>query len=380
METRSKKICVDTCCEQHMLEVKKTFERKLIKYLCVAICTGFRSIYEESATLSRGTSDEHNNVLIFFKKLVAGIQNLSQLKIQQEYDRVKNMSGLAEVFDDLVRAVVKSNILLLSHGLTSDTITILRRDFHKNVNPSTFVHLCYVEASKHLHNVPETVQSNEDIETLVQNAIRDTIISIIPMKVLLQEYNAKEYLPVRNVVEHVVVEPSPPRPTPIHQPFHRPDDEDVASPRDEYRQRSEGIYSPRSYISSLSDRQTTSTERNIKTAMLPESDQVKDTQKLVNDLFHDEELLSEKTSETKNQNNSNVMFVIKPKSEKVQSDQHIDIVVPPVQNVQEVQDVQEVSAKSQKLATEGEAHDNMFTQDNTEAIREKIRDAISGSF
>ena len=100
-------------------------------------------------------------------------------RIKDETDRIKISSGTSEYLDDLIKAVVHSNIVFLTY---SNRISdLIARNFFNNVTTENFIHRCYIECCKDAYNNPyffdHTASSLEfkRNQIIITNQIKDGI-------------------------------------------------------------------------------------------------------------------------------------------------------------------------------------------------------------
>jgi hypothetical protein len=159
------------------------------------IYEGLSSMYFRAAQIC-DKNNNNDNCLITFQKLLRRIPEWNQSHIEKEMIRIKSKSNTTEYFDDLVKAVISSNIILLTHsGTISNNIS---QSFLNNLDISLFVHMCYVEAGKDAFN--QSYLFYHDVHLiyykahvsviigLIEKAIPRAIRKILPIKQILQEY------------------------------------------------------------------------------------------------------------------------------------------------------------------------------------------------
>jgi len=199
------------CYEQHIIAIREIYESRLFSILVPHIYEGFRSLYN-IAKKYEDTSIEamkHNpnitklSVLVIFQKLLSDIPNLTAHKIKSETDRIKTASRSADIFGDLVKAVIKSNIVLMTYNSDSKKKDLIQTRYHESIIVHDFVHSCYIAAARSYHSRPEIFWTNYDEIVLNQNkrlcydiikdAIRESINLALPMNEILSEYNNNPY-------------------------------------------------------------------------------------------------------------------------------------------------------------------------------------------
>jgi hypothetical protein len=177
------------------LEIKNEYTEHLVDTLIPYIYEGLTSIYKEAVKLANEINRE-DNILIIFQKLLQSIITWNQMKISDETNRIKQLSNTSEYLDDLIKAVIKSNIILLTYSNSiSNTIG---QNFYNSLTTSTFVHRCYTECGKDAHNNPylffhdvnpmDYKRNQIIIQQHIQAGIVRAVRKILPISVILKEY------------------------------------------------------------------------------------------------------------------------------------------------------------------------------------------------
>lgn len=177
------------------LEIKNEYTEHLVDTLTPYIYEGLTSIYNEAVRLATEIKRKEN-ILMIFQKLLQSINGWNQIRITEETNRIKNLSNTAEYLDDLIKAVIKSNIILLAY---SNTISnIIGQSFYNSLTTVTFVHRCYTECGKDAHNNPYLFFHDIDamdykrnqiiIQQHIQSGIVKAIRKILPISIILKEY------------------------------------------------------------------------------------------------------------------------------------------------------------------------------------------------
>ncbi|MEM0354121.1 MAG: hypothetical protein QXW79_00930 [Thermoplasmata archaeon] len=177
------------------LEIKNEYTEHLVDTLTPYIYEGLNSIYKEAVRIAEETKTTDKTLLIF-QKLLQSVSNWNQQRIEDETNRIKQLSNTSEYFDDLVKAVIKSNIILLSYSNTVSNV--IAQTFYNSLTTPTFIHRCYTECAKDAHNNPYLFYHNIDPMDLkrnqiivyknIQQGIIRAIRKILPISMILKEY------------------------------------------------------------------------------------------------------------------------------------------------------------------------------------------------
>lgn len=180
-------------------EIKKEYTNLLIRILKPLLYEGLQSNYNTSLEKYNKIQKNKNiSILQIFQKTLLDIPLLNTELIETETNRIRSLSNCADYFDNLVRAVIKSNIILLSNK----SMTI-------NIKISDFIHKCYIECGKTFYTCPhlflhdlnchETMRNKMKSLDLIGNSIEIAIIKMLPMSEILLLYldeneNENEYI------------------------------------------------------------------------------------------------------------------------------------------------------------------------------------------
>ena len=201
----------DPCYEQHIVSIKDIYEEYLFSIIIPAIYEGFQSLYKRAydselkfiSATKRNPDIENPGILIIFQTLIKEIPNLNTHKIRTETDRIKSSSKSADIFDDLIKAVCKSNIILLTYNNDHKKNSLLQTKYHENIIIHDFIHSCYIHSARVFYGCAELFYHNQDPIILNKNkrscfkiireSIKEAIRLMLPMKEILLEYITQKY-------------------------------------------------------------------------------------------------------------------------------------------------------------------------------------------
>lgn len=179
------------------LEIKNEYSEHLIDTLMPFIYEGLRSLYNDATKIAK-EGEGNDKVLMIFQKLLQSVDNWTVIDIDKETNRIKQASGTSEYLDDLVKAVIKSNIILLSYS--NSISTLIAQSFYNNLSTPNLIHRCYIECAKDAHNnpflffhevTPMDYKRNQIIvQQNIQSAIIRAIRKVLPIPLILKEYLA----------------------------------------------------------------------------------------------------------------------------------------------------------------------------------------------
>lgn len=210
--------------ERNIVEIKTEYTSFLTNIMSPLIHEGIRKIYDKACETEKqfkeAIKDNPNmelknpGVLRIFQEFLLGIKNLNNYKIEAETNRIREASKCSDWFDDLVKGVIKSYIVLLTYNASEKRCRLVDEKFHNLIDIKTFVHKCYVETARMFYNYPElfwhgfsTVEikrNQREAYELIKISIIEAIRKMLPMKLILEEYLKNDYIHDDNEIsEHM---------------------------------------------------------------------------------------------------------------------------------------------------------------------------------
>ena len=204
--------------EKNVVEIKNEYTNFLINIVTPLVYEGIKNIYDRSMQTEKkfkessmiDPSVQNPGVLKIFQIYLKDIQNLNNHMIQTEYERIKQSSKCSEWFDDLVKAVVKSNIILLTFNTSGKKCKLVNDKYHESIKIDMFIHKSYIECARIFYNYPEIFYhgySSIDIKrnqreaySLIKEGINEAIRKMLPIKLILEEYLKNDYIDDNNDV------------------------------------------------------------------------------------------------------------------------------------------------------------------------------------
>lgn len=200
--------------ERNIVEIKKEYTEFLITILSPFIYEGFQSLYTRALEneklliekMKTQSQIQNPGSLSLFQTLLKGTQDLNDDKITKETNRIRDLSGCADYFDNLIKAVIKSNIVLLTYNASEKECKLVNEKFHQNVDIKAFIHKCYIECARifydHVdlfwreYNSVDIKHNQRVIYQLVKIGIVKAIRYTLPMKAIIDEYLRKDYIEI----------------------------------------------------------------------------------------------------------------------------------------------------------------------------------------
>lgn len=176
-----------------LVETKKEYTVQLINILSPHIFEGIGSIYNQAKKISKS-----DNVLKNFQMFLSKIPKWDDESINIETDRIKKKIKISVSIDDLLKATIKANIIILTHIPFSQNNPEINSDFYENISINELIHKIYIESARDLwnnpylfyHNYPhfELKKNQRDSMILIRRCIEEAIRKIIPLNFILKKY------------------------------------------------------------------------------------------------------------------------------------------------------------------------------------------------
>jgi hypothetical protein len=182
----------------NIVEIKNEYTNCLVKNISPLLYEGIQSMYEDAKKFKNDTLGKDTNASVsdLFKHVLKETPKMTSNLLEMETNRIKTNCRCGEWFDDLIKAVVKSNIMLLTN--TTSGRKGFDDEYHESVATQDFIHKCYIECSNELYNYPELFSDNleSSVETqnkikamsIIEDSVREAIRKLLPMKMILKEY------------------------------------------------------------------------------------------------------------------------------------------------------------------------------------------------
>jgi len=176
----------------YLQEIKKEYTIQLINMLTPPVYEGINSIYGEVKSIA--VSGEELKV---FQGFLQKIPIWNEEMIQTEAKRIKTVVINSDIIDDLIKAVIQSNILLLTATDLSEKHRVLK-EFNLTLNYSKFIHNVYIEVAKVFYNYPflfydkvpalEYKKNQLKAHKLIKESIEEAIRKMLPLQLILKKY------------------------------------------------------------------------------------------------------------------------------------------------------------------------------------------------
>jgi len=174
----------------YLVETKKEYTIHLENALAPLIYEGISSIYEDAKN-----NASEGEELRLFQNLLRKIPSWNEYLIEQETNRIIKVSTKGEIIEDLIKAVIKSNIMILTNTPPEkkDNMRIKH-----DISTQKFIHNSYMEVARnifqnpylfyHKYNSFELKKNQRDATDVIKKSIEQAIRKLLPMNLVLQNY------------------------------------------------------------------------------------------------------------------------------------------------------------------------------------------------
>jgi hypothetical protein len=182
--------------DKKLVEIKEEYTIMLIDTLMPSLYEGIQSLYSYALKVYEQMGSQNKiGPLKVFQTILKGLPDLSANKIQLETERIKDMCRCREWIDELLKAVIKSNIMLLINNRR--TLGDYSK-YYDAVKLDDFIHKCYIEIGRAIYNNPDLFRQDyptlkikrnqRDACDIIKSCIRQAIRKILPIKLILTDY------------------------------------------------------------------------------------------------------------------------------------------------------------------------------------------------
>jgi hypothetical protein len=193
-----------------LVETKTEYTIQLINIITPFMYEGFKSIYDEAIKISKNSEE-----LKVFQTLLRRIPSWNNDILKAETKRILMDSNFSDILEDLLKAVIKSNIMILTNT-PPENKNKLKINFI--IEFDKFIHNAYIESAKNIFQNPflffhkctplELKRNERDACETIKNSIMDAIRKMLPINMILKEYLGKSYTdsPKNEPIDKIVSE------------------------------------------------------------------------------------------------------------------------------------------------------------------------------
>jgi hypothetical protein len=178
-----------------LVETKNEYTTHLSNILTPLILEGLQSIYKEAVVIAEG---KENELLKIFQSCLKRIPKWNTSMIEKETNRIINSSHSYGWLNDLIKATLKANLIVLMYNPTLKIQNKLDPAFYQNIKTIDFIHRVYIECARELWNNPyllyhhfppiEIKRNQRDCMNLIKDCIKEALRKLLPVKHVLQFY------------------------------------------------------------------------------------------------------------------------------------------------------------------------------------------------
>ena len=180
-----------------LVETKNEYTTHLSNILTPLIFEGLQSVYKQSLEVAK-----NNDVLKIFQSFLKAIPKWNQVMIDTETNRIINSSHSYGWLNDLIKATLKSNLIVLMYNPTCKTQSKIEPALYQNIKTTDFIHRVYIECARELWNNPyllyhnyapiEIKRNQRDCMNIIKECIKESLRKLLPVKHILQIYLGEE--------------------------------------------------------------------------------------------------------------------------------------------------------------------------------------------
>jgi len=185
----------------YLVETKTEYTIQLTNILVPIIYEGISSIYEDALKVAN-QNEELKTFQIFLKKIPKWNNSL----LENETKRILYTSTCPELLQNLVNAVIKANIMILTNTHPSNKSSL---KINTKFDFKEFIHNCYIESARifynnpylfyHKHSIYDINRNQKDAKENIKNAIIEAIRKMLPLKIIINEYLGNSFKDESNV-------------------------------------------------------------------------------------------------------------------------------------------------------------------------------------
>jgi len=176
-----------------LVETKNEYTTHLINILTPLIFEGIQSVYKQSLDVAK-----NNDVLKIFQSFLKLIPKWNQVMIEQETNRIINSSHSYGWLNDLIKATLKANLIVLMYNPTCNLQVKIDPSLYQNIKTYDYIHRVYIECARELwnnpyllyHNYPpiEIKRNQRDCMNIIKECIKEALRKLLPVKHILKIY------------------------------------------------------------------------------------------------------------------------------------------------------------------------------------------------
>ena len=180
----------------YLTETKNEFNSFLANILIPNIYNDLQLMLDKSKEMFDRLEKEKKNynkytVIDIFVMILNSKSELNNYEIEQEYIRIKTLSGCSDWFDSLIKASFKSYVLFLTWNSETKTSKYSDNTFYNDISIKDFIHRTFIETCNYFKNNPEILLKKtlkKEIYGIINVCIENAMRNTLPYNEILQEY------------------------------------------------------------------------------------------------------------------------------------------------------------------------------------------------
>lgn len=178
----------------YLVETKKEYTTQLVNIISPFIFDGIQSLYEEACKVSK-----ENEELKIFQSFLKKVPGWNNLILETETARILKESGCEDLLAQLLLAVIKSNIMVLTNTPPERKNSI---KLPTDIDFQKFIHFAYIETAKSIYENPylfyhkfsvfDVKKNQRDARDVIRTSINEAIRKLLPLQYILKEYLHEE--------------------------------------------------------------------------------------------------------------------------------------------------------------------------------------------
>ena len=174
----------------YLVETKLEYTLQLINILSPFIYDGIQSLYDEASKIAK-----ENDELKIFQSFLKQVPFWKYIIIEPEIKIILKESNCSDLLPQLLNAVIKSNIMILTNTPPEKKHTL---KIPKKIDFKNFIHTSYIESAKIFYHNPylfydkyplyDIKKNQRDALETIKTAISESIRKLLPLQYILNEY------------------------------------------------------------------------------------------------------------------------------------------------------------------------------------------------
>lgn len=181
--------------ENNIVDIKNFYVNYLISVLKSSLIDGINGLYDDIIKTKETKSISIQEIKMF-KQALKDISFMEATEKIRMLVQIKDNTKTGEMLGNLVKAVFKSYIVLLTFNSTGKVVNSIKENFHNRIDVPEFIYRCYLEFSvliffntdifiKYHNNI---FNYSEQINEMVYSAIETAIYKMLPMSDIISNY------------------------------------------------------------------------------------------------------------------------------------------------------------------------------------------------